>query len=109
VGLWLRQALSGAENNSRIHVVRLTSLSLIEHCRLKYLDASLPKPWTEEAESTAVAGHRRVWEDGPEMCSSESAAEYSEHGEEYSDSDMCRPDMLDDYGKPVLGRATMTM
>jgi hypothetical protein len=41
--------------------------------------------WMEEGKAIAVAGYCRVLEDGPEICSSESAAEYSEHGEEYSD------------------------
>jgi hypothetical protein len=50
--------------------------------------------WMEEAETMAVAGCRRVLEDGPEMCSSESAAEYSERGEEYSGSDIYTPDMM---------------
>jgi hypothetical protein len=36
----------------------------------------------------AVAGYHRVLEDGPETCSSESTAQSSKHGEEYSDSDM---------------------
>jgi hypothetical protein len=32
----------------------------------------------------AVEGYRRVLEDGPEICTSESSAEYSDHGEETS-------------------------
>jgi hypothetical protein len=42
----------------------------------------------EEAKTIAVAGDRRVLEDGPERLSSESAEEYSERGEESSDSDL---------------------
>jgi hypothetical protein len=38
----------------------------------------------------------------------ESGAEYSEHGEEYSDSDIDTPDMLDGNGKPILSKAMMT-
>jgi hypothetical protein len=56
----------------------------------------------EEAKSIAVAGHRRVLEDGTEICSSKSATEYSEHGEQYLDSDMYAPDMLDESGKRGL-------
>jgi hypothetical protein len=62
----------------------------------------------EEAKTIAMAGYRRVLEDGQEVRSSESAAWDSEHGEEYSDLDMYTLDMLDENGKPVLGRATMT-
>jgi hypothetical protein len=36
------------------------------------------------------------------MRSSESAAEYSKHEEEYSDSDMYTRDMLDEKDKPIL-------
>jgi hypothetical protein len=62
----------------------------------------------EEAKTIAVAGHRRVLEDGREMCSSESAAEYSERGEGDSDSDMYTADMMNEKGKPVLARAVIT-
>jgi hypothetical protein len=48
----------------------------------------------EEAKAIAVPWHRRVLEDGPEAFTSESAAECSEHGEEYPDSDMYAPDMM---------------
>jgi hypothetical protein len=54
------------------------------------------------------AGYRRVLEDGPETCSSESAAEYGKHGEAYSDSDMYTPGMLDESGKQIMGKAMMT-
>jgi hypothetical protein len=37
--------------------------------------------WMKEAKLIAVAGHRRASEDRPEICSSESPAEHSEHGE----------------------------
>jgi hypothetical protein len=38
-----------------------------------------------EAKSVAVGGDRIVLEDGPEICSSESSRECSDHGEELSD------------------------
>jgi hypothetical protein len=62
----------------------------------------------EEAKTIAVADYRRALEGGPEICPSESTAEHNEHGEEYSDSDMCTPGMLDGNGKPVLTKAMMT-
>jgi hypothetical protein len=62
----------------------------------------------EDAERIAVAGYSKVLGDGPESCSSESSAEHSDRGEEYSASEMYTPDMLDAKGKPVLARATLT-
>jgi hypothetical protein len=58
------------------------------------------------AGSIAIAGHRRVLEDGPEFCSSESEAEYSDRREELTG--IYTPGMLGEDGKPVLARATMT-
>jgi hypothetical protein len=62
----------------------------------------------EDGKRIAVAGYRRVLEDDPEMCTSQSSAEYSDHGEEYSDSEMYTPDMLDGEGQRMLARATLT-
>jgi hypothetical protein len=62
--------------------------------------------WITVARSIAVAGYRRVLEDGHEICSSESSAEYSDHGEELSDAYV--GDMFEENGKPVLARAVMT-
>jgi hypothetical protein len=42
------------------------------------------------------------------VCDSESDAEYSDDGEKWSDSEMYTPDMMDEKGKPVLGRSPMT-
>jgi hypothetical protein len=50
--------------------------------------------------------YKRVLEDADEICSSESAAEYSDRGEELTG--MYKSEMLDEYGKPVLERAVMT-
>jgi hypothetical protein len=61
-----------------------------------------------EAKAIAIASYRRVVEDGPEIWSSESAVEYSEHGEEYSDSEMYTTDMIDETSEPVLAGAMMT-
>jgi hypothetical protein len=36
----------------------------------------------EDAKMVAATGYKQVFEDGPEFCSSESEAEYSDHGEE---------------------------
>jgi hypothetical protein len=38
--------------------------------------------WMEDAKRIAVAGYRRVLEDGRDVCNSEGDAEYSDHGEE---------------------------
>jgi hypothetical protein len=62
----------------------------------------------EEAKAIAVARYQQVLEDGPEVCSSESEAEYSDHGEQWLASDIYTPDMLDENGNPILARATMT-
>jgi hypothetical protein len=62
----------------------------------------------EDAKRIAIAGHRRVLEDGRYVCDSERDAEYSDHGEKRSDSEMYTPDMMDENGKLVLGRARMT-
>jgi hypothetical protein len=51
-------------------------------------------------------GYKQVLEDGPEFCSSESEAEYSDHGEVLEGAYPL--DMLDADGKPILNRATMT-
>jgi hypothetical protein len=62
----------------------------------------------EEAKTIAVAGYRRVLKDGPDVCTSESSVEYSDHGGEYSDSEIYTSDMPHENRKSLLGRATMT-
>jgi hypothetical protein len=59
-----------------------------------------------EAKTVTVAGYRLVPEAGPDLCSSESLAEYSDHGDELTG--MGTEAMLDEEGEPVLGRARMT-
>jgi hypothetical protein len=61
-----------------------------------------------KAIAIAIAGYRRVLEDGIEICPSESASEHSEQGEQYSDSEMCTTDVLGDDGDPVLAKTTLT-
>jgi hypothetical protein len=39
------------------------------------------REWMENAKRIAVAGCKQVLEDGPDVCSSESEAKYSDHGE----------------------------
>jgi hypothetical protein len=56
--------------------------------------------WMQEAEQIAVAGYKRVLENGPEKCSSESDSENSDHGEAWEYSEMYTPDMLSPDGKP---------
>jgi hypothetical protein len=63
--------------------------------------------WMEDTKRVAVAGYRQVLEDGPEFCSSESEAGYSDRGEEYSIAEMLTPDMLDAKAKPMVARATL--
>jgi hypothetical protein len=60
-----------------------------------------------DAKAIAVAGYKRVLEDGPDACSSENEADCSDHGEQWLNSNMYTPDMLDEKGKPLLARATM--
>jgi hypothetical protein len=55
-----------------------------------------------------VAGYRQVLEDVRDVCDSESDAEYSDHGDKWSDSEMYTPDVMDEKGKPVLERARIT-
>jgi hypothetical protein len=64
--------------------------------------------WMEEAKLIAVGSFMLVLEDGPDVCNSESSAEYSDHGEEWAISDMYTPDMLNEKGQPILDRARMT-
>jgi hypothetical protein len=47
-------------------------------------------------------------EDGLDLCNSESSAEYSDYGEELAIADMYTPEMLDEKGKPVPERVTIT-
>jgi hypothetical protein len=54
----------------------------------------------------AVARYRLVPENGTGFCSSESSADYSR--DEFKISEMHATGMLDEDGKPVLGRARMT-
>jgi hypothetical protein len=60
----------------------------------------------KDTKRIAVAGYRQVVEDGPELCSSESEAEYSDHWEELTG--MYTPDILGPDGKPVRERAKLT-
>jgi hypothetical protein len=56
----------------------------------------------EDAKRIAVVGYRQVLEDGPDVCSSKSDVEYSDHGENWPDEAMHTPDMMDEKRKPVL-------
>jgi hypothetical protein len=62
----------------------------------------------EETKAIAVAGYKRVLENGDELYSSESAAEHSDRGGEFPIHDMYTPDMLNEKGEPVSIRAMMT-
>jgi hypothetical protein len=41
--------------------------------------------WMNDVRSIAVGGYKRVLEDVPDVCDSESSAEYGDHGEELAD------------------------
>jgi hypothetical protein len=60
----------------------------------------------EDAKRIAVAGYRQVLEDGKDICSSESDAEYSDHGEELTG--MYTPDIIGHDGRPNLASARLT-
>jgi hypothetical protein len=67
--------------------------------------AGKTEEWMEETKAIDVAGSMRVLEDGQGLYSSESAAQYSDHGEELTG--MYTSEMLDENGNPVLNRATI--
>jgi hypothetical protein len=50
--------------------------------------ASKSRECMEDAKRLPVAGHEQSLEDRPDVCSSESAAEYSDHGEMWLDEAM---------------------
>jgi hypothetical protein len=62
----------------------------------------------EDAKRIAVAGYHQVLEDDPDVWNSESDAEYSDHGEQWSNADMYTPEMLGPDGKPKMNRARST-
>jgi hypothetical protein len=57
----------------------------------------------EDAKRIAVAGYWQVLEDGPDVCDSESDAEYSDRGEVLADEGT--PDVYSMKGELVLSRA----
>jgi hypothetical protein len=50
--------------------------------------------WMKQAELIAVGGFRQVLEDGPDVCSSESDSENSDHGDVFPLEDMFTPGMI---------------
>jgi hypothetical protein len=61
--------------------------------------------WMEEARIIAVAGCKRVREDGPDKCSSEIDSENSDHAEMWTNESMYISDMLDEVGtRRMVGR-----
>jgi hypothetical protein len=62
--------------------------------------------WLADAKIIAVGSYRLVLEDGPDVCTSESENEHSDHGEVLEG--MYTPDVLGSEGHPVLDRAKMT-
>jgi hypothetical protein len=61
------------------------------------------KIWMEDARLIAVGGYRRVLENGPDVCDSESDSENSDHGEEIPYTSAYTAEMLDEDGKPKNG------
>jgi hypothetical protein len=74
---------------------------------LQYLTQEHLDECMEDAKAITAAGYEQVLEDGLGVCSSESEADYGDHGEQWLNSGMYTPDMLDEKGKPLLARATM--
>jgi hypothetical protein len=56
----------------------------------------------EDAKRIAVSNYRQVLEEGTDVCDNESDAEYNDHGEKWSDSEIYTPDMMNEKGKPDL-------
>jgi hypothetical protein len=61
------------------------------------------KIWMESARQIAVGGYKKVLENGPDRCSSESDSENSDHGEMWSYESTYTPEMLGPDGKPKNG------
>jgi hypothetical protein len=57
----------------------------------------------EDAKRIAIAGHKQVLEEGPDVRESESDSEHSDHCEQWSNADTHTPDMLGPGGKPMNG------
>jgi hypothetical protein len=60
------------------------------------------------AKSIAIAGYHRVFEDGPALTPTGCPEGISDHGCDYSDSEMLTTDMMDGDRKPVSPRATLS-
>lgn len=71
---------------------------------LQYMSSQSLAQEMETAQVIAVAGHKQVLEDAPEIYTPES--EQEEHGDVLEG--IYTPDMLDEKGKPVLSRAQMS-
>jgi hypothetical protein len=74
---------------------------------LQYITQEYVLKCMMDAKAIAMAGYNQVFEDGPDVCDSESDSENSDHGEQWLAPDCYTPDMLDDKGKPILGRSQM--
>jgi hypothetical protein len=61
----------------------------------------------EDAKRIAVGNDRQVLEEGPDVCGSESDAEYSDRGEKWEDSEMYTQDMLNEKWREDLTRARL--
>jgi hypothetical protein len=62
--------------------------------------------WIENARLIAVSRQKLVSEDSPDVCESETSAEYSDNGEELTG--MYTAGMFNEEGKPALSRAHVT-
>jgi hypothetical protein len=62
---------------------------------LQYMTQEHRDECMEDAKAIAVACYEQVLEDGLDVCSSESEADYSDHGEQWLNSDIYTPDMLE--------------
>jgi hypothetical protein len=64
--------------NSRLIILPEDDLRISQWDETRDQDES----WIEEAELIAVRAYKMVLEDGPEICTSESSGDNSDHGEE---------------------------
>jgi hypothetical protein len=64
--------------------------------------------WMLDARRIAVSGYWQVLEDGPDVCDSESDAEYSDDGEQWSYAEMYTPEMIGPDSKTLSGSVVLT-
>jgi hypothetical protein len=125
LGLVLSTTNLGKDSNEELWLIYQDILNLQDtwqdSCRPMLLPEgdSRPQQWIETSgksdkwiateKSIAVAGHHRVFEDGPELTPRGSPEGSSGHRGDYSDSEMYAADVFDEEGHRMLARASMTI